>query len=185
MTSSNAVDRGRHRQQQGAHHSRCCRRAGLPVPRVSSRCARSRTRSGWRTGSATLSSQAAGRQPRSWRHASTYATTATYARRFDVAKSRVPQRLDHRRDATSPARDYRCLVIDGKIAAIAERVPAHVIGDGVLTISELVDIDERRPAPRRRPREGADPDQGRSRPRVELVASQGFAHGRRTARRAR
>ena len=29
-------------------------------------------------------------------------------------------------------RDYRCLVIDGKIAAIAERVPAHVIGDGTL-----------------------------------------------------
>ena len=27
-------------------------------------------------------------------------------------------------------RDYRCLVIDGRIAAIAERVPAHVIGDG-------------------------------------------------------
>ena len=27
-------------------------------------------------------------------------------------------------------KDYRCLVIDGKIAAIAERVPAHVVGDG-------------------------------------------------------
>ena len=37
-------------------------------------------------------------------------------------------------------RDYRCLVIDGKIAAIAERVPAHVIGDGKHSITELVAI---------------------------------------------
>ena len=27
-------------------------------------------------------------------------------------------------------KDYRCLIIDGKIAAIAERVPASVTGDG-------------------------------------------------------
>lgn len=37
-------------------------------------------------------------------------------------------------------RDYRCLVIDGKIAAIAERVPAHVVGDGKHSITELVAI---------------------------------------------
>ncbi|MGH3508149.1 MAG: cyanophycin synthetase, partial [Nocardioidaceae bacterium] len=37
-------------------------------------------------------------------------------------------------------RDYRCLVIDGKIAAIAERVPAHVVGDGQHTVTELVEI---------------------------------------------
>jgi cyanophycin synthetase len=36
-------------------------------------------------------------------------------------------------------RDYRCLVIDGKIAAIAERVPAHVIGDGTLSVTQLVE----------------------------------------------
>ncbi|MGI8577830.1 MAG: cyanophycin synthetase [Nocardioidaceae bacterium] len=36
-------------------------------------------------------------------------------------------------------RDYRCLVIDGRIAAIAERVPARVIGDGSSTVAELVD----------------------------------------------
>ena len=36
-------------------------------------------------------------------------------------------------------RDYRCLVIDGRIAAIAERVPASVTGDGRQTIRELVD----------------------------------------------
>ncbi len=36
--------------------------------------------------------------------------------------------------------DYRCLVIGGKVAAIAERVPASVTGDGEHTIMELVDI---------------------------------------------
>ena len=36
-------------------------------------------------------------------------------------------------------KDYRCLVIDGRIAAIAERVPAHVIGDGRHTVTELVE----------------------------------------------
>jgi cyanophycin synthetase len=36
--------------------------------------------------------------------------------------------------------DYRCLVIDGKVAAIAERVPASVTGDGERTIRQLVEI---------------------------------------------
>ncbi|MFB2836243.1 cyanophycin synthetase [Floridanema evergladense] len=35
-------------------------------------------------------------------------------------------------------RDFRVLVINGKVVAVAERVPAHVIGDGKLTIAELV-----------------------------------------------
>ncbi|HYO42682.1 MAG TPA: cyanophycin synthetase [Candidatus Limnocylindrales bacterium] len=37
-------------------------------------------------------------------------------------------------------RDYRCLVIGGKLAAVAERVPASVTGDGERTIRELVEI---------------------------------------------
>jgi cyanophycin synthetase len=37
-------------------------------------------------------------------------------------------------------KDYRCLVIGGKVAAIAERVPASVSGDGEHTLQELVDI---------------------------------------------
>ena len=36
--------------------------------------------------------------------------------------------------------DYRCLVIGGKVAAIAERVPASVTGDGQHTVRELVDL---------------------------------------------
>jgi cyanophycin synthetase len=37
-------------------------------------------------------------------------------------------------------KDYRILVIDKRVVAVAERVPAHVVGDGVLTVGELVDI---------------------------------------------
>ena len=33
-------------------------------------------------------------------------------------------------------RDHRVLVVDGKVVACAERVPAHVTGDGRLTIRE-------------------------------------------------
>ena len=35
--------------------------------------------------------------------------------------------------------DYRCLVIGGRVAAIAERVPASVVADGKSTVRELVD----------------------------------------------
>lgn len=36
-------------------------------------------------------------------------------------------------------RDHRVLVINGKLVAVAERVPAHVVGDGYSTISQLID----------------------------------------------
>src|SRR5262249_30781360 len=42
-------------------------------------------------------------------------------------------------------KDYRVLVIDGKVVAVAERVPAHVIGDGTHTIGEPVEIFHRDP----------------------------------------
>ena len=35
-------------------------------------------------------------------------------------------------------KDYRCLIIDGKLAAVAERVPAGVTGDGRQTVEQLV-----------------------------------------------
>ena len=37
--------------------------------------------------------------------------------------------------------DYRVLVIGGKLAAVAERVPAGVTGDGKHTVRELVDLE--------------------------------------------
>ncbi|NNJ08724.1 cyanophycin synthetase [Chloroflexales bacterium ZM16-3] len=37
-------------------------------------------------------------------------------------------------------KDYRVLVINGEVVAVAERVPAHVIGDGEHSIAELIEI---------------------------------------------
>ena len=37
-------------------------------------------------------------------------------------------------------KDYRCLIIDGRMAAIAERVPASVTGDGTSSVRDLVDL---------------------------------------------
>ena len=38
-----------------------------------------------------------------------------------------------------PGNDHRILVVDGRVVAVAERVPAHVVGDGQRTITQLVD----------------------------------------------
>jgi cyanophycin synthetase len=37
-------------------------------------------------------------------------------------------------------KDYRILVVDKRVVAVAERVPAHVVGDGASTVGELVEI---------------------------------------------
>ena len=36
-------------------------------------------------------------------------------------------------------KDYRILVVDGRVVAVAERVPAHVVGDGERTVAELIE----------------------------------------------
>jgi len=36
--------------------------------------------------------------------------------------------------------DHRMVVVDGKLVAVAKRVPGHVIGDGKKTIEELIDL---------------------------------------------
>lgn len=41
--------------------------------------------------------------------------------------------------------DYRVLVINGKLIAVAERVPAHVVGDGYSPIVELIEKTNRDP----------------------------------------
>ncbi len=71
-------------------------------------------------------------------------------------------------------RDYRCLVIDGRIAAIAERVPAHVMGDGQHTVTELVESTNADP------RRGVGHEKVLTRIKVDeaavsLVRDQGFA----------
>jgi cyanophycin synthetase len=69
--------------------------------------------------------------------------------------------------------DYRVLVVGGKVVAVAERVPAHVIGDGTKTVAQLV--EEANADPRR----GVGHEKTLTRIRVdqttvELVRAQGF-----------
>ncbi len=56
----------------------------------------------------------------------------------DVSRSVIVERY-------YAGRDHRVLVVDGKVVAVAERVPAHVVGDGVSTIEELIDQTNRDP----------------------------------------
>jgi cyanophycin synthetase len=70
--------------------------------------------------------------------------------------------------------DYRVLVIGGRMVAIAERVPAHVVGDGKRTVSELVDKANQDP------RRGIGHEKVLTRIKVDgtaedLVRAQGFA----------
>ncbi len=41
--------------------------------------------------------------------------------------------------------DYRVLVVGDQVIAVARRMPAHVVGDGKLTVRELVDLENRNP----------------------------------------
>lgn len=71
-------------------------------------------------------------------------------------------------------KDYRCLIVGGRMRAIAERVPAHVIGDGQHTVDELVAITNADP------RRGVGHEKVLTRIKtdaaaIELVREQGFA----------
>src|SRR4051794_22042222 len=61
-----------------------------------------------------------------------WAVTSTYGRRV------VVERYIH-------GRDHRVLVVDGKLVAVAERVPAHVVGDGTTSIRALIEAANRDP----------------------------------------
>ena len=41
--------------------------------------------------------------------------------------------------------DFRALVINNRLVAVAERIPAHIIGDGTHTIRELIDLTNQDP----------------------------------------
>src|SRR3712207_9311075 len=50
-------------------------------------------------------------------------------------------------ESFAQGRDHRVLVVNGRVVACAERVPAHVVGDGTRTVRELVteaNLDPRR-----------------------------------------
>ncbi|MGL5862407.1 MAG: cyanophycin synthetase family protein, partial [Phycicoccus sp.] len=63
-------------------------------------------------------------------------------------------------------RDYRCLIVGGRMQAIAERVPAHVVGDGTHTVRELVD------ATNADPRRGVGHEKVLTRIRVDAAAEE-------------
>ena len=42
-------------------------------------------------------------------------------------------------------RDYRMLVVNGRLIAASERVPGHVVGDGTHTVAELIEITNQDP----------------------------------------
>jgi cyanophycin synthetase len=70
--------------------------------------------------------------------------------------------------------DYRVLVVGGKMVAVAQRVPAHVIGDGEHTVAELVEITNEDP------RRGIGHEKVLTKIKVDeaavaLVKKQGFA----------
>jgi len=45
-------------------------------------------------------------------------------------------------EACQSGQDHRILVIDGRVVAVARRVPGHVVGDGRHTLAELIELLE-------------------------------------------
>ena len=70
-------------------------------------------------------------------------------------------------------RDFRALVVNSKLVAVAERTPAHVIGDGKSTIAQLVESTNQDP------RRGSDHDNVLTRiaidaPTLELLSAKRY-----------
>ncbi len=67
--------------------------------------------------------------------------------------------------------DYRILVVDGRVVAVAQRVPGHVVGDGASTIGELV------AAVNRDPRRGIGHEKALTRLEIDEQAERLLAEG--------
>ena len=70
---------------------------------------------------------------RNWEEAET-----AYDRAREVSRALIVERY-------YVGRDHRVLVVDGKVVAVAERVPAHVVGNGKSTIEELIEETNKDP----------------------------------------
>ena len=121
----------------------CARRVGLPVPK--SEVVRNEDDAVRRRETDRLSRrhEAARRQPRARRrsrHRHGRAVRSGFKRA--VKESRNGRVVV---ESFVTGSDYRVLVIGGRMVAIAQRVPAHVIGDGKHTVRELVDITNQDP----------------------------------------
>jgi len=58
---------------------------------------------------------------------------------FAQAQAEAKNRRDVIVEQFFAGRDHRILVVNGEVVAVSERVPAHVIGDGMRTIAALVE----------------------------------------------
>ena len=162
--------RGRHRRRQGAHRPSCSRRRGCRCPRTESvRSGGGRGR-GRRPDRLPGRDQAAGRQPRPRRLPRPRRRRRRPRRLRRSPQERVPPGQGVVESMVT-GRDYRCLIVGGRMQAIAERVPAHVVGDGEHTVAELVDDTNADPRRGRRAREGADPDHASTTPPSSWCAS--------------
>lgn len=72
-------------------------------------------------------------------------TEADVRQGFEIALRSVKRGRSVILEEQAPGRDHRILVVDGAVVAVAERVPAQVIGDGISTIAELIDHANRDP----------------------------------------
>jgi cyanophycin synthetase len=70
--------------------------------------------------------------------------------------------------------DYRILIVNGRLVAVAERVPAHVVGDGRSSIAELVEEVNREP------RRGEGHENALTRIRIDEVATEFIGRTGRT-----
>lgn len=68
--------------------------------------------------------------------------TETVKRAFDFTKKYSSRIIVERQ---IKGRNFRVLIVDGKFVCAAERIPAHVIGDGVHTVRELIEIENKNP----------------------------------------
>ena len=113
--------------------------AGLPVPRADVVDTEDGAVGGRAAARLPVRGQAARRQPRPRRRPRP-ALRRGRARRASTARWPRAAPGDVVVETYVTGNDYRCLVIGGKVAAIAERVPACVTGDGEHTVRQLVDI---------------------------------------------
>jgi len=67
-------------------------------------------------------------------------TAEAVQRGFELAQRHSPRVIV---EEMLQGHDHRVLVVGGEVVAVAERIPAHVIGDGSSTIAELVAITNR------------------------------------------
>lgn len=154
--------------------SRLLAAAGLPVPRsVAVRTVDGAVTAAWRVGWPVVVKPLDGNHGRGV-HLDLRDEEAVRAA-FDAARDEARRGVVLVETFVS-GNDYRVLVVGGHMVAVAERVPAHVVGDGEHTVAELV--AETNADPRR----GLGHEKVLTRIRVnqaavDLVGSQGFGMG--------